>query len=448
VSLGRLNAQVRAEVANPLLRSAYSLMLSAALTAGLGLAFWLVAARLYDAGDVGRDAALIAVMVELSTICQLNLVNAVTRFLPSLERGTARVLLAAYAASGALALLLAVAFVFLAPLVSGEFGFFRDDPRMAALFVVAQIGWGWFVIQDAALTATRRAPWVPVENAAFGALKLAALPVLLALGSGHGVFLAWMLPAIALLVPVNVFLFRRAIPDHVRRERPSGSSLRRLGRGRLVRFMALDYGASVFGQGAATVLPVLVVALLGGSANAYFYIPYMIVTAFLMLFYAATDSLVVEGALAEDRIRALAATLVRRFALLVVPGTTVLVAAAPLILLPFGPDYVREGAPVLRLLACACVFRVTVMVYIAIARLHGEGARILGAEAARSGLLIAGAALLAGPLGLEGIALAYLGASAAVTLAVLPSLVRFFRSRSTAPGASPLRPAPQEVAAR
>jgi O-antigen/teichoic acid export membrane protein len=449
VSARRLNAYIRAEVADPLLRSAYSLMLSAALTAGLGLAFWLVAARLYDADDVGRDAALIAVMVELSTICQLNLVNAVTRFLPSLERGTARALLAAYGASGALAVVFAVGFVGLAPLASEEFAFFQSDLRIAALFVAGQVGWGWFVIQDAALTATRNAPWVLFENTAFGALKLLALPALLLAGSGHGVFLAWVLPALLLLAPVNVFLFRRAIPEHVRRHRPARSFLRRLGRARFLRFMALDYGASVFSQGAATVLPVLVVALLGSSANAYFYLPFMSVTAFIMLFYGATSSLVVEGALAEHRIRELVATLARRLAVMVVPGTVVLVAAAPLILLPFGPDYVREGTSVFRLLACACAFQVTLTVYVAIARLQGQGARILAVEAARAGLLLAGAVVLAGPMGLDGIGIAYLASSVVVTLAVLPSLVRFFRSPSIPPGPATLpAPAPQGVAVR
>ena len=90
-------------IADPLLRSAYSLVANAAITAGLGVVFWVVAARLYDPGDVGRDAALIAVMLELSAICQLNMVNAITRFLPSLERGTARALLRAYALSASAA---------------------------------------------------------------------------------------------------------------------------------------------------------------------------------------------------------------------------------------------------------------------------------------------------------------------------------------------------------
>jgi O-antigen/teichoic acid export membrane protein len=448
VSARPLNGYLRAEVAHPLLRSAYSLMLNAALTSALGLGFWLAAARLYDPDELGRDAALIAVMVELSVICQLNVVNAITRFLPSLERHPGRALLAAYGASGALAFVLATAFVLVAPAISDEFGFFADDLRMPVLFVLAQIGWGWFVIQDAALVAVRRAPWVLAENAAFGILKLAALPLLLILGAQQGVFLAWMLPALILLVPVNVFLFRRAIPEHFRGHRQTRSFLRDRGRSRLLRFMAMDYGASVFSQGAATVLPVLVVALLGGSANAYFFVPFTIVTAFITLFESATASLVVEGALAENRIRELSATLARRFALLVVPGAVVLVAAAPLILLPFGADYVREGGPVLRILACACVFRVSVTLYVAIARLYGEGGRILAVEGARALFLLGGVAILSGPLGLEGIALAYLVASALVTVAVLPSLVRFLRSPSVSFASAPLRGAPQEATLR
>ena len=42
-------------------------------------------------------------------------------------------------------------------------------------------------------------------------------------------------------------------------------------------------------------------------------------------------------------------------------------SAAPLIFTPFGEDYVREGTPVLRVLACACVFQATIALYISVA---------------------------------------------------------------------------------
>ena len=51
----------------------------------------------------------------------------------------------------------------------------------------------------------------------------------------------------------------------------------------------------------------------------------------------------------------------RRFVHFLVPGTLLIVSAAPLILIPFGEDYVREGTPVVRVLACACVFQATIV---------------------------------------------------------------------------------------
>jgi O-antigen/teichoic acid export membrane protein len=432
---------------DPLMSSAYSLVANGALTAALGVAFWVVAARLYDPADVGRDAALIAVMLELSTILQLNMVNAITRFLPSLKRGTAWALMRAYAVSGAAAVVGGLAFLLLVPMISEEFRFLEEDWRLAALYVIGLVAWGWFALQDAALTAVRRAFWVPIENGLFGVLKLAALPAFLAMGVTDGVFLAWTLPALLLLVPVNLFLFRTAIPEHVRGHRPAGSAvLARLGRRGLARFMAQDYAATVLALAPTAVLPVLIVALLGGTANAYFFIPYTMVGAFNMLFFAASTSLVVEGALAEDRIRAMAARMARRFALIAVPGTAFMIAAAPLILLPFGADYVRESSSVLRVMACGCVFYAVLALYVAVARLQGRSSGILVVEAVKLPVLLGGAVALSGPLGIEGIALAWLGSVAMVASSVAPSLVRFFRGRP-APDVAvrPVRSVPEGV---
>jgi O-antigen/teichoic acid export membrane protein len=435
---------------DPLLRSAYSLAANAAVTAGLGIVFWIVAARLYEPEVVGRDAALIAVMIELSTICQLNMANAIMRFLPSLERGTAQALARAYAVSAAAAGVLGLAFVLVVPRISREFGFLSSDWRMSALYVLGLVAWGWFTLQDAALIALRRAPWVPLENGLFGALKLAALPLFLALGVGHGVFLAWTLPALMLIVPVNVFLFRAAIPQHLRRQRPSGSAvLRRLGRRGLVRFIAQDYGATVLALAPTALLPVLIVSLLGSGANAYFFVPYTMVTAFTMVFFAAGASLVAEGALAEDRVRAMATRIARRFALILVPGTVLMIAAAPIILLPFGDDYVRESSSVLRLLAFGCAPSAALALYVAISRLQGRTARILAAEAAKLPLLVGGVIALSGPFGIDGFAIAWSGSVAIVAVAVLPWLFRFLRPQPEGSGATgPVRLVAKRVRAR
>ncbi len=121
-----------------------------------------MAARLYSNVEVGRDAVLISVMIELSTICQLNLNNGFVRFLPSLGRRSGRAVGAAYALTGVLALVVGSAFVIIAPRASNELAFLRDDVTLKVGFVAALVLWGVFALQDAALTATRRArgsPW-------------------------------------------------------------------------------------------------------------------------------------------------------------------------------------------------------------------------------------------------------------------------------------------------
>jgi len=69
-------------------------------------------------------------------------------------------------------------------------------------------------------------------------------------------------------------------------------------------------------------------------------------------------------------------------------------------------------------------------------------------QGAESALMLAGAAALAAPLGLEGVALAWLGATAIAQLAVLPSLVKFFRSpdAAVAPAPAAAEARPEEIA--
>lgn len=432
--------RLRALSTDPLLRSAYSLMANTVVTSVLGFGFWIVAARLYPARVVGRDGALIAGLIELSAISQLNLANAITRFLPRLRSRAASALRASYLLSALGAILIGTAFVVVAPLISHDLRVVMRPTSIAAVYVVSLVVWGVFTLEDAALTALRRSYWVPIENGVYGVLKLAALPLLLVGGANHGVFLAWVIPVAILVVPVNLLLFGRLLPAHARRDAPTDSAVMALGRRRVLNFLAQDYGGTVLARASTTILPLLVVAVLGTQENAYFYVPFTIAVAFDMLFYGVGTSLVVEGALAEHRIRALASLVVRRFTVVLVPGAAVIALAAPLILLPFGPDYVREGTPVLRLLAVASLFRGVITFYEAVARVRGTGRSILVCELATMAMLLGGAAVLAQPLGLVGVALAWLGASAIVAAAVTPSLARLLRPHRPA---APSRLAPE-----
>jgi O-antigen/teichoic acid export membrane protein len=406
----------------PLLRGAYSLAAATALGAALGFLFWAAAARLYSPQELGRDTVLISAMIELSTLCQLNLSNGIVRFLPALGAAAPRMLARAYLAAVAAALAIGTGFVLLAPRVSPAFAFLGADPGLQLAFVAALALWGIFVLQDAALTATRRTPWIPLENGAFGALKIAALLVLAGLGTAHGIFLAWALPMAALLAPVSWFLFARALPARTREGAPDHGPWAGLGRRAAAGFLATDYLAQVFTQATLTTLPVLVLALLGAEASAWFAIPFTIALAFDTLAYGSCAALVAEASLAHRGPAAPARIFARRVLGPLVAAALALIAAAPLLLGVFGPSYAAHGTDVLRLLLAASLLRLGLALFGALARIGGHARRIAAVEALLLLVALGAAIPLAHSDGIEGVALAWLLANLLAALYVLPSL--------------------------
>ncbi len=424
----------RAQTAEPapasghLLRSAYSLLANTAVTSTLGMGFWVAAARLYPTVDVGRDTVLISVMIELSTICQLNMGNGIARFLPDLGRQSARALGAVYGLTGFVALVVGTTFVLVVPHVSHQLSYLGGETTLALGFVLTLVLWGTFTLQDAALTAVRRAPWIPIENGLFGVLKLAALPLLLAASAIHGIFLAWALPMALLLIPVNLLVFLRAIPGHTDGGTQE-SSISRIGRRRVARFLAQDYLASIFTQATLTVLPLLVIATLGATQSAYFAMPFTIVLAFDTFAYSACSSLVVEATLEQESLRTLSVVFARRVLTLLMPAAALLALAAPLVMLPFGRVYAEHGAGALRLLLCGSVFRAVTALFSAVSRAQGRGIRLGLVELALLVLVLGSAFPLAHSYGIEGVAAAWLIANAIICLTVVPLLIRFLRQR-------------------
>jgi O-antigen/teichoic acid export membrane protein len=417
----------------PLLKSAYSLALNVILTSALGLGFWIMAARIFPSSTVGRDAALVSAMMTLSAICQLNLGDALARFLPIVRHRPDRVVWGSYLLTGAVSIIGAIAFIFIAPAVSHSYRFLTAQPALAVLFAAAVVVWGVFTLEDAILTAARRAVWVPVENTIFGVLKIAALPVMLSMASGHPVFIAWVVPVVALVIPVNLFIFLRVLREPIVTS-GTQSPIERFGLRGLVGFLAQDYVAFVCTQLGSGLLPILVVALLGGSAGAYFYMPFVLVVVFDNLFLYVLQPLTVEGALAEPRLPELSRVIVRHFGWVLVAGIVVLVSGASLILALYGGSYAHHGAAVLRLLALASLFRAVTALFVAMCRVEGRATRILSTQAATLALLILLVAVLAPSDGLVGVGVAWLVTSVVVAAANVGHVVKVLRTQGARTG--------------
>ena len=425
VSTG-LVTRTRNHLSEPLFRNAYSLMVNSILNAGLGLGFWIVAARIYPSEQVGRDSALVAAMVTMSTICQLNLGNAIPRFMP-LVADPARALRKLYAVSIGLALVLSTGFV--AP---------RAPPRRGARHPQRPRAGDQLRGRDVALGRLRAPGRRPhrVAARAVGApgecgvrrAEAVSLPLLFALGIANGVFGSWLGPMLLLLIPMNALIFLRVIPAHRRAHPERSARLEDIDRGQLTRFLAQDFGANAFFLGGVAILPLLILSILGSTQNAYYYVALTIILGLEALVSNAGMSLTVESAFEGHRLRGLARVVFKRSLMLMVPCALLLIVAAPILLSPFGEDYAREATPLLRILGVAVVFRTVILVFQAVARSRGRGRSLLVVDVVLFSLLIGLTVVLTPPFGLEGAGLAWLISNGVMALAVAPSLIRFLMS--------------------
>jgi O-antigen/teichoic acid export membrane protein len=99
---------------------------------------------------------------------------------------------------------------------------------------------------------------------------------------------------------------------------------------------------------------------------------------------------------------------------------------APLVLIPFGHEYVTHGTPVLRILAVTSCLRSILFLYGTMARLAGKGRQLLVLQGAVGVVLLPLTLVLTRADGLVGAAWAWFGTHFLIAAVVLPLMVREF----------------------
>lgn len=417
--------RLRQHLRNPLNTNVYALTVNTVVSSLLGIGYWMLAARLYSARELGIGAAMVSTMTFLSNLSQLNLNGALARFLSAAGPQGSRLVGYAYGISCLVALAASGVFLLIAPAVSKRLEFLVRTPWLALAFAVCVAAWGVFTLQDSVLTALRGAVWVPIENSAFGIAKILLLVLLAGTLPTLGIFVSWNVAVIVALVPVNVLVFRRLMP-RLHSRRVTALPARRV----LARFVALDYIGYLFMQAGTNALPVIVTARLGAEANGVFYVSWLIGGSLELVAYHFGTSLTVESAADERRLAIYTWQVLRRGLLVFVPAAVLLCVFAQPLLTLFGAQYAGAGSTVLRLVAVAVIPKLIVIVFVAACRVRRRVGRIIGVQASMSTLVVSLSVITIGTLGVTGIGVAYLAGQLIVAGAVLPSLLRLLRTAS------------------
>jgi O-antigen/teichoic acid export membrane protein len=415
--LGR--SRIGAHLASPLYRNAYYLIIGAGAGSLLGFLFWALAARRYSDEAVGRNFVLISAMMIASTVCSLGLNVVLVRYLPGAGTSTRSLILRTYGLTSALSAVVAVAVAFASGVWAPGSEFLHGSVWWVLAFVIATVTWTIFSIQDSVLTGLRESRWVPLENTVFSVIKIALLLAFVGAAPRTGIFLAWCVPVLFLLAPVNLLIFRLLVPRHL-----LSSSEVSLPPGTLARLAAGNYVGVLFRLATTTLLPIIVSLEVDARQTAYFSIPWTIATGLQLVALNMTTSLTVEVAYDESKLRDYVRSIMWQTMRLVVPAVVVLTVGAHYVLLAFGHAYAREGATSLRLLALSTIPNVVVMLGLSVARIHHDGRMALLIPGAAAVLTIGLGLVLLPHVGIAGVAWSSLAAQLAVALWLLAGQLR------------------------
>ncbi|MCT9091862.1 lipopolysaccharide biosynthesis protein [Streptomyces sp. ASQP_92] len=405
-------------------RNAYALMLSTAVSAALGLGFWLVAARYYSEEAVGQGSAAIAAMKLLASITATTMIGAVVRYIPRAGRSTGMLVRRAYVASTVVVTVACVGFLFTLPLWGPSYAPL-SGPAAGAVFTVSSVAWAILTLQDGVLTGLRKAIWVPVGNAVFSLGKLLLLAVFSVLTLG--VFISWAAATALSVVPLGWLVFRRLIPAQAAadRDRPV-PGMREIGR-----FLAGDSVGALFSLAMINLLPVMVAVRFPAEQNGFFFIAYTVGGTMEFMAVNMASSLTAHSSHSPDKLADGVRGALRRMALLLIPVVLFLLVFARQILAPFGGDYAEHGTLVLRLLAAAAIPRVAVELYIGVLRVQGRTGMLAILQGAMCALVLGGAAVLLGAYGISGAGWAQLCAMTVMALCCVPGLRGALAGRAT-----------------
>lgn len=359
----RVRSRVRAQVislrADDLVKNSFYLMAATATQGVLGMAFWLLCARLFPASQVGEATALISASTLLAYSSLLGFNSSLIRYLPKAERPDGWM-------NNGLVLCTAVSIVFggayvlVLPSIAGRLAFVRHSPIEAVGFVVFVAMTALVLLTDAVFIARRQAKYnLLVDGVIQGGTKL-VLPLVLVSAGAFGIFAATGFASaidvvVSLLLIIWVFGYQpRLRMNFAVIKQATGYSL-------------ANYVANLLNLVPTLVLPIAVIDQLGARPAAYYYIAFSVANLLNAIAYSTCQALFAEGSHDDTDRRALVRRSARLLAGASVPAGALVAVLAPVTLPVFGAQYGQHATSTLVVLALglvgvsACTWSITLL---------------------------------------------------------------------------------------
>lgn len=334
-------------MSDTMVRNSLALMLSSALQASLGFAFWILMAHLFTTSDVGIASSLISATTLIAYFALAGMNTTLVRFLPSAQ-DVGTLITAALLLVTCCAAVIGSIYLLLTPIVAPRLSFIEHSPVEMAGFVVLTAAAAVNLLTDSVFMAARKAGYCALTDGAVGGISKIIAGVLLAGTGAFGLFSASVggfaaAAVCSLALIVTALHWHPSIRSPVQVLKP------------LFRFSSANYAANALNLLPSVIVPVIVLDRLGAQSAAYYFVAFQIAALLYAAVYAVESAFFAEGSQAGSDWRSIRRRSMRLAMTLFIPAGVVLALASHWIMLAFGSQYSHNASASLELLAAAVV---------------------------------------------------------------------------------------------
>jgi O-antigen/teichoic acid export membrane protein len=365
-----LVSRVTAAMKQPLLANAGYLIGINLIASAVGFVFWKLATHLYQPEEVGTASAVLSAAVLVAEIARLGVDSGLVRFLPQ-ARAPHRLLNTAFAFNAVSALFMGGVFLAGLSLWSPSLvGLQRNDLYVVGFltYVTAEtLG----AVVRMTFVARRQAHYALIHTSLVNGGRLLLLVLLADLGA------AGLVGSVALAVVLTVALSLSRFLPKVEPGYRLRLSLCWSDLAAIIPYSVGNYFAGLLTQATQTVLPIIVLEMMGPAPSGYTYIAWMLGGLLASPGLALAVSAFAEGSNSPQRLRAI---LLRSAALglsLTVPAAAIVGLTAPWLLLLLGPNYAQGASGLLRWLTATAPLAVLTGLYSTYLRVRKQVGRLI-----------------------------------------------------------------------
>lgn len=268
------------------LKNAYILISDGISNTFLGFIYWLIAARLFEASDIGIANSAISAIILVVSLSVQGFGVGIIRLLPQYPDKENQVINSCLTLSLILlSLVLSIFYLFL-PFWSTSLNSFIDGKIL--FFVLFSFSYLYTQLLDCVFISTRKTQNLLIKN-----LQLNVIKLLLLLGFIHqesnGLYYSWGISIVIICIIETLIVRKRVNTSY----KPALFFDRELGR-EVLGYSMKNHVADVVSSIPSMILPIMIAELINVKMVAYFTIPWMIVNSLMIIERSTSQSLFAE----------------------------------------------------------------------------------------------------------------------------------------------------------